>query len=255
MPPFLEHVVLRVMAISLRVGGLMSFAPFVGNASIPARIKAVFTLALTALLYPICPVPQVALTITGMARLALGEVILGLGIGLCLQFIFEGAVMAGQIGGFQFAFSLVNIIDPQTNVDTPVLSVFHQLFALLIFLQLNVHHWLLRGVVKSFDYVPVGSVVLRLPAIKELFQDAGGLWLVGVQIATPIILATMLIDVAIGFLSKASPQMPAILLSIPVKSLVGYAILAVTVGLWPLFFERQFALALGWSERLLRLAH
>ncbi len=136
-----------------------------------------------------------------------------------------------------------------------MLSVFHQLFALLIFLQLNVHHWLLRGVVKSFDYVPVGSVVLRLPAIKELFQDAGGLWLVGVQIATPIILATMLIDVAIGFLSKASPQMPAILLSIPVKSLVGYAILAVTVGLWPLFFERQFALALGWSERLLRLAH
>ncbi len=255
MPPFLEHVVLRVMAISLRVGGLMSFAPFVGNASIPARIKAVFTLAITAVLYPICPVPQVALTVMGMARLALGEAILGLGIGLCLQFIFEGAVMAGQLGGFQFAFSLVNIIDPQTNVDTPVLSVFHQLFVLLLFLQLNVHHWLLRGVVKSFDYVPVGSVVLRLPAIKELFRDAGGLWLVGVQIATPIILSTMLIDVAVGFLSKASPQMPAILLSIPVKSLVGYAVLAITVGFWPVFFEKQFALALGWSERLLHLAH
>lgn len=253
MPPFLEQVVLRVMAISLRVGGLLSFAPFIGDASIPARIKAVFTLAITALLYPFCPVPKVALTVVGLARVALGEAVLGLGIGLCLQFIFEAAVMAGQIGGFQFSFSLVNIIDPQSNVDTPVLSVFHQLFALLLFLQFNVHHWLLRGIVKSFDYVPVGSVVLGMPAFRELFRDAGGLWLVGVQIATPILLSTILIDVAVGFLSKASPQMPAILLSIPVKSLLGYAILAIIVGLWPVFFERQFAISLGWSERFLHL--
>jgi flagellar biosynthesis protein FliR len=251
----LEHFVLRVMALALRVGGLMSFAPFVGDGSVPVPIKAVLTLALTGLLYPFCPVPKVALTVAGMARLALGEAILGLGIGLCLQFIFEGALLAGQLAGFQFAFSLVNIIDPQSNVDTPVLSVFHQMAALLIFLYLNVHHWILRGIVRSFDYVPVGSVTFGLPLLRELLRDSGGLWLVGVQIATPILLSTMVLDVAVGFLSKASPQMPAILISIPLKSLVGYAILAIAVGLWPAFFERQFALALGWSERFLHLAH
>ena len=255
MPPFLEHIVLRILAIALRAGGLMTFAPFVGSASVPARIKAVLTLALTALLYPICPIPQIALTVTGLTRIALSEAVLGLGMGLCLQFVFEGALLAGQLAGFQFSFSLVNIIDPQSNVDTPVLSVFHQGFVLFFFLYFNVHYWLLRGIVKSFDYVPVGSVALRLPMLKELFRDASGLWLVGVQIATPLILSTLLIDVAVGFLSKVSPQMPAILLSIPLKSLVGYAVLAVTVSLWPVFFERQFALALGWSERLLHLAH
>lgn len=255
MPLVFEHFILRVMALVLRVGGLMSFAPFVGDGSIPVRIKAVFTLALTALLYPLCPVPQAALTITGLTRLAIGEAMLGLGMGLCLQFIFEGALLAGQIAGFQFAFSLVNIIDPNTNVDTPVLSVFHQLVALLIFLQLDVHHWLLRGIVHSFAYAPVGSVVLGLPMLGELLHDAGGMWLVGVQIATPILLATMLLDVAVGFLSKASPQLPAIMYSIPAKSLVGYAVLAIVVGLWPVYFERKFALALGWSEHLLHLAH
>jgi len=253
--PVLEQIAFRFMAISLRVGGLMSFAPFIGDSSIPIRIKAVFTLSITALLYPICPIPHFALSLIGLSRLAMGEAVLGLGMGLCMQFVFEGAVMAGQIAGFQFAFSLVNIIDPQSNVDTPVLSVFHQLAALLLFLQFNVHHWLLRGIVKSFDYVPVGAVSLGLPATRELFRATGGLWLVGVQIAAPILIATMLIDVAVGFLSKASPQMPAILLSIPVKSLLGYAILAIVVGLWPVFLERQFALALGWSEHLLHLAH
>ena len=255
MPSILEHWILRGLAIGLRVGGLMSFAPFVGNAAIPVRIKAALTLGITALLYPVATVPAVALTPVSIARLALREVLLGLVLGLCLQFIFEGATLAGQVAGFQFAFSLVNIIDPQTNVDTPVLSVFHQLFALLIFLQLNVHHWLLRGIVKSFDYVPVGSAVFGLPLARELLRDAGGLWLVGVQIAAPILLSTMVLDVAVGFLSKASPQMPAILFSIPLKSLVGYAVLAVVVSLWPVFLEGQFARALGWSERVLHLAH
>jgi len=103
--------------------------------------------------------------------------------------------------------------------------------------------------------VPVGSIVITAPAMKDLFRAAAGMWLLGVEIAIPILLATVLLDLTVGFLSKASPQMPAIFLGIPIKSLVGYAVLAIGVGFWPGIFERQFSLALGWSEHLLRLAH
>jgi len=251
----LEHFLYRALPIGLRVSGLMSFAPFLGGTAIPVRIKAGITLILTALLYPVCVIPASVLGPSGWTRLVFSELTLGLALGLCMQFIFEGAVLAGQLTGFQFSFSLVNIIDPTTNVDTPVLSTFHQLIALLLFLHLNVHHWLLRGLVKSFDYVPVGSIVISADAMKELFRAAGGMWLLGVQIATPLLLATVLLDVGIGFLSKASPQMPAMLFSIPLKSLIGYAVLGISIGFWPGIFERQFALALGWSERVLHLAH
>jgi flagellar biosynthetic protein FliR len=251
----LEHIFLRSALIGVRVGGVMSFAPFLGSTAYPARIKAAFTLVFTALLYPVCPVPSATLAPGGWTRVVLSEAVLSLAMGLCLQFIFEAAQVAGQVAGFQLGFSLVNVIDPQTNVDTPVLSTFHQLFVLLLFLQLNVHHWILRGIVKSFEYVPVGSAVVSSAVVKELFRDAGAMWLVGVQIATPLLFATVLIDVTVGFLSKASPQLPAILLSIPLKSLVGYVVLAIAVRLWPTLFERQFTLALGWSERLLHLAH
>ena len=254
MPPHIQQILLHAMPIALRVGGLMSFAPFLGSSAIPARIKVVLTLLVTVLLYPICSVPVLALSSGGWTRVVLKEAALGLALGLCLQFAFEGMQLAGQLAGFQFGFSLVNIIDPQTNVDTPVLSIFHQLMALMIFLQLNVHHWLFRGLVKSFDYVPVGSIVISAATMKELFHDASGMWLAGVQIATPVLFATVLIDVMVGFLSKASPQMPAILLSIPLKSVVGYGVLAIGVGLWPSLLEKQFALALGWSERVLHLA-
>ena len=251
----LEHFLLRIMPIGLRVAGLMSFSPFLGDPAVPSPLKAAFTVVLTALLYPICAVPHLALTPWGWTRLAFSETMLGLAIGLCLQFVFEGVQLAGQLAGFQLSFSLVNLIDPQTNVDTPVLSVFHQLLALLLFLNMNVHHWILRGLAKSFDYIPIGSVVISAAAVKGLFRAATAMWLVGVQIAAPLLLATMLLDVTVGFLSKASPQLPAILLSIPLKSLIGYAVLAIAVGLWPGILEKQFALALGWSENMLHLAH
>jgi flagellar biosynthetic protein FliR len=247
-------MLLRGALIGLRIGGVMSFAPFFTSTSFPPRIKAAFTIVLTALLYPVCSVPLSASTPEAWTGIVLSETVLGLGMGLSLQFILEGALVAGQIGGFQLGFSLVNVIDPQTNVDTPVLSTIHQLVVLLLFLQMNVHHLFLRGLVKSFEYVPVGTALVSAPMMKELFRDASAMFLVGIQIAAPLLFATVLIDVTVGFLSKASPQLPAILLSIPVKSLVGYLVVALCISLWPALFERQFTLALGWSERLLHLA-
>jgi flagellar biosynthetic protein FliR len=129
------------------------------------------------------------------------------------------------------------------------------MIAMLIFLQMNVHHWILRAVVKSFGYFPVGSAVITLAAARGLLRAAGAMWLIGVQIAAPVLLATMLIDVTIGFLSKASPQLPAMLIGISAKSLAGYALLAASVGLWPVLLENKFLNSLSWMERAMGLAH
>jgi flagellar biosynthetic protein FliR len=253
-PPLWEQILGQAMPIGLRVAGVMSFAPFLGSLSVPARIKAALTLALTALLFSVVPAPHAALEPLAWTRFVLSEAVLGLMLGLCLLFVFEAAQLAGQIAGFQIGFSLVNIIDPQTQVDTPVLSIFHQLVALLLFLGLNVHHWILRGLVNSFTLVPVGSVRFSPGAAGVLLHAAGSMWMVGVQIAAPILLVTLLMDVTVGFLSKASPQLPALFFSIPLKNSTGILVLSVAVGMWPGLFEKQFARALELSERLLHLA-
>lgn len=233
----------------------MTFAPFFGSDAIPVRVKAGFTLVLTVMLYAICPVPEMQLSISGWTRMVVSEAAVGLMMGLSVQLVFEGMQLAGQLAGAQLGFSLAAIIDPITNIDTPVLAVFHQTVAMLIFLQLNVHHWLLRGIVRSFDYLPVGTSAVNLLTVRELFRMAAAMWLIGVQIAAPILIATMLLDVAIGFLSKASPQFPALFIGISAKSLIGYAVLAASAALWPTLLEGQFTNAMGLSERLLHLAH
>jgi len=250
----LEMMVLRGAAIGLRLSAAILFMPFFGSVAIPAQVKALLVLVCTAVMYPAIHFAPPRLTVFTVTQMALSEVMLGLVMGLCLQFVFEAVQMAGQISGFQLSFSLVNVIDPQTNVDTPVLANLHQLFILMIFLQLNVHHWMLRAVQASFERVPPGSVTFGIEQVRTLFQAAGVMFVAGVQLAAPVILATMMLDVTVGFISKAAPQLPALFLSVPLKSMLGYVVLAMAFGLWPGFFEKQFGHALGWSWRMLELA-
>jgi flagellar biosynthesis protein FliR len=250
----LETIVAAVMFVGLRIGGMMLFAPFLSSGSIPLPVKGGLTIAITALLYPVYGAVQLESSGLGWVQICVGEVVVGLLLGLTLQFILEAAQMAGQILGVQAGFSLVSILDPQTQADTPVISTFIQLITLLIFLELNVHHWLLRGVAASFAYLPPGSVILNHRVASSLLQAAGAIWLVGLQIAAPVVVATLLIDVTLGFLAKSSPQIPILFLGLSIKTVVALTVLSGTLILWPRIFEHHFAAGISMGARLLHLA-
>ncbi len=156
------------------------------------------------------------------------------------NFLFESALVAGQILGVQIGYSLANVFDPQTQADTPVLSEFHQMAALLIFLQLDVHHWLLRSLARSFSYLPPGAASLTLPAMGGLLHAAGGIFLAGVQIAAPSLVATLVADIALGFLGKASPQLPVLFIGMAIKNLLGLTVLMAAMAYWPHAIQSAF---------------
>jgi len=250
----LETLVAGAVTVGLRVSGILVFAPFLGSASIAPRIKAGLALALTALLYPVCG-RQLDFSALSWVRMMAGETMLGLLIGLAVNLVFEAAQVAGNILGVQMGYSLVNLIDPQTQVETPVLSLLHQTIVLLIFLHFNVHHWLLRGVARSYAYLPAGTAFPTGLAGGALLQAAGSIWLVGIQIAAPALAATVLADFALAFLGKASPQLPIMLMGMSVKSMLGMVALIGSLAYWPRLFEGHFSHSIELCERLLRLAH
>jgi flagellar biosynthetic protein FliR len=188
------------------------------------------------------------------AQIALGEGMIGLLLGLTANFLFEAALLAGQILGVQIGYSLANVFDPQSRADTPVLSELNQMAALLIFLQLNVHHWLLRALARSFTYLPPASRAATLAAAGGLLHAAGGIFLAGLQIAAPSLAATLVADVALGFLGKASPQLPVLFVGIAVKNLLGLAVLIGAIAYWPKLFSEQFAGSVRLGEQLMHLA-
>jgi flagellar biosynthetic protein FliR len=249
----LQSILNAAMFVGLRVSGLVLFAPFFGHAAIPPRIKVCIVILITILLYP--SISPTLVNRTWSPLTVCSELIIGLAVGLTTNAVFEAAMFAGQILSVQMGYSLVNIIDPTSQIETTVMSVFHQTIVLLIFLQLDVHHWILRAVVHSFEYLPPGRLTDTGPLVFAVMHTLSSVFQLGLQIAAPVLAATMAADVALGMLSKASPQLPLTMLGPSLKSLLGLVILSSAICYWPPFFERLFSDSIAFTDRVLHLAH
>jgi flagellar biosynthetic protein FliR len=251
--PFAD-VIQAFLTIGVRLSGLMLFAPFLGSNVIPARIKAMLVLALTFLMYPMVSRSWPSLPFGEWPLLVFRELLVGVALGIATQIVFEAVQMAGQVLSVQMGYSLINILDPNTQVDTTVVAMFHQSIAMLIFLRLDVHLWLLRAIGNSFTYLPPGSATLSKPFMTMLIGSGTAILMTGVQIAAPVLSATLLVDVVLGLLGKASPQLPLIVLGPAIKSLLGLSILAASLKYWPDMFRTLFLNSMGYADRLLHLA-
>jgi flagellar biosynthetic protein FliR len=247
-------IIAALLTIGVRLSGLMLFAPFFGSAVIPPRIKAVLVLALTALLYPAVSRDFAAPSLDHWPFLVFTEFLIGAGMGIATNLVFEAVQMSGQILGVQMGYSLVNILDPQSQVDTTVVAVFYQSIVMLLFLRMDVHLWLLRAVGNSYSYLPPGTAHLNGLFTLGVLRVVGDLFGVGIQIAAPVMSATLAADVVLGLLGKASPQMPLMLLGPAIKSLLGLTVLIATLRYWPDLFRRLFMDAMLNGDRLLHLA-
>lgn len=251
--PFAD-VMQALLAISVRISGLMLFAPFLGSVVIPARIKAVLVLGLTFLMYPLISRSLVPTPLGEWPLLVFRELLVGVAIGMATSIVFEAVQMAGQILSIQMGYSLINILDPNTQVDTTVIAMFHQSIAMLIFIRLDVHLWLLRALGNSFSYLPPGSAHLSPSFTLSLFGAGSMILSIGVQIAAPVLSATLLTDIVLGLLGKASPQLPLMVLGPAIKSLLGLAILFASLKYWPDMFRALFLDSISYVDRLLHLA-
>lgn len=252
--PFAD-VIQALLAIGVRLTGLMLFAPFLGSGVIPARIKAALVFALTFMMYPMVSRSWPSLALSEWPLLVFRELLVGVGLGIATQIVFEAVQMAGQVLSVQMGYSLINILDPNTQVDTTVVAMFHNSIAMLIFLRLDVHLWLLRAIGNSFSYLPPGSATLTKPFVMTLIGAGTAILVTGVQIAAPVLSATLLTDIVLGLLGKASPQLPLMLLGPAVKSLLGLSILFASLKYWPDMFRNLFIDSVGMAERVLHLAH
>jgi flagellar biosynthetic protein FliR len=125
-----------LLTIGVRLTGIMLFAPFFGSAAIPARVKAMLVITLTALLYPMLYTKIPQLSISQWPMLVFSELLIGTAMGVATNVVFDGVQMAGQVLSVQMGYSLVSILDPQTLAESTVVATFHQTIAMLIFLRL-----------------------------------------------------------------------------------------------------------------------
>lgn len=244
---------LAAMALVLvRLSGVLVFVPFFSSNAIAPRTKAVFVLAVGFLLTPLVAALPLAHAEINFGTL-IGELAVGIIYGLSLSLLTEMMLFAGQIMGAQFSFSMVNIMDPTSQIQTPLLGDLFQLMGTLVIMAAGLDRILLASVVRSFRAAPLGTFVLQPQAGLAIVHATGGVFLAALELAAPVLAATMLIELSVALMGKLSPQLPVMSLTVPFKTLSGFVILIGSLAVWPRFIEARFANLLDMAERLISL--
>ena len=206
-----------------RVSIVLFLMPFFGGNSIPKTVKAALALVLTMALWPQLSFPgEMMPTGLGILTMILGEFILGLVLGLIVNFLFAAVQLGGQIIGFQMGFAMVNVVDPITGTSNAVTAHFLYMCTMLTFLVLNGHLYLLQAMGMSFEYVPPGGLLLNATMADHFFEFSGLMFTLAIRIAAPVMAALFLVDLALALISRAAPQMHVLILGFPIKITVGF---------------------------------
>jgi flagellar biosynthetic protein FliR len=242
----------------VRVSTMIALVPFFSAKSLPARTKAIFSVLVCWLIVPTLAATTVnsagapvaiQLSFTGL----LGEVAVGAIYGITLSFINEMLLLAGQIVGLQFSFSLVNLLDPASEIQTPLMGDLFQLMGTLVIITAGLDRVMLASMVRSFHAVPPGGFPLTgiSASAHVLVPMLSGSFFAALELAAPVLAATVLVEISVALLGKLSPQLPVISLTVPLKTLTGFVILIGSLALWPRFIEARFSSLLDVAEKLI----
>ena len=226
-----------------RVSGIFVISPFFGSLNIPVYFRAAASLAFAIVLFPVVDhlagiqAPASVLAYTGTV---LSELFIGWLIGFVAYISFSAITMAGKVMDMQVGFAIVNVMDPTSGQQMPLIGSFLYNLSIIVFLVTNGHHMIIASLFESFKAVPMLTMSpnLSLPLIIANFTT--GIFLTGMKIAMPVTFAILLTNVGLGILARTMPQMNIFVVGIPMQLTVGVLILSMILPFYVLFLDVLF---------------
>lgn len=216
---------------TVRLTALLLLTPVLGGTSVPAQARIVMLLSLTAAMLAAMPAMKPPPMGDGFGTLwqwSITELLIGTAMAFGLHCAFGAFSVAGKMLDLQIGFSVGAIFDPVTRAASPLLGTLLTSLGAVIFYAMEGHHLLVRMVAYSFEKVPMGSV-LPWRAAKPFVDQFGAMFVLGLTLAAPVVVALFLVDVGLGIVSRTMPQMNVFLISLIVKIMVGLLIFAVSL--------------------------
>lgn len=209
--------------VFLRMAAMVMTLPVFGSNSVPLLFKAGLALSITIILVSMLKLD----TVPVMSHLlpftveVIGEIMIGVIIGLSVKVIFAGIQLAGQLTGYQMGMALANVMDPNTSEQIPIIAQFMELLALLILVVTNAHHWLIRALAESYRLVPPLGFHFSASVMAHVMELGANMFVIAVKIGAPIMTALLLTSVAFGLIARTVPQMNVLIVAMPLKIGVG----------------------------------
>jgi len=236
-----------------RTSGLFIISPVFSGRQIPIQIKIVLVFFLSGMIAFINPImAEVPITNSGMFLIALGmEILIGYTLGFVAYVIFAGIQLAGQLMDMQMGFGIVNVIDPQSGTQVPLIGNFQYLLAIMIFLGVNGHHLLLRALNDSYQLVPVLGTSYDGQILQFMMEMGLYMFVIGLKLAAPVVAALFMADLALGFVARTVPQMNVFVVGLPLKIGAGLVMVMMTLPVFIWFIQVLMERFFGYLDSLI----
>jgi flagellar biosynthetic protein FliR len=218
----------RVWWPSLRIGGFVAAAPIASEKTIPGKVKIVLTVSLAVLLGPLVPLPA-ALSIFSAAGLltAVQEILIGVAIGMVMELAFEALTFAGQTISMTMGLGFATLVDPQRGASVPVLGQLFSIMGTLTYLAINGHLVLLGALANSFNALPIGVANIDKNFLVAVATWGTRIFETGLLVALPAVIALVIVNLALGVVTRAAPQLNLFGIGFTITLLCGFFVLIV----------------------------
>ncbi|HOA81963.1 MAG TPA: flagellar biosynthetic protein FliR [Defluviitaleaceae bacterium] len=229
------------LMILVRMTGLFLITPIFSRDNIPNILKIGFSFFCSIILINIIDVDFVNLAPFELFIFSIKELLVGIMLGFVSYLFFTIFYLAGQVIDMQIGFGMVNVLDPQQNIQVPIMGSFYYMICILLFLILDGHHSLIEALVNSYDYIPIGQFRFSGDMINHLVRTLTQVFFISFKISGPVLAAIFLSDVLLGVLAKTMPQMNVFIVGMPLKIFIGIATVVITIPIFLATLQNIFS--------------
>ena len=232
-----------LFSILLRLSIILFMLPVFSTVPVPSAVKVCICVALALMFMPAVrgTTPPLPLDASRLIPVVMGELFFGAVFALSLVLVFGAFQVAGELISFEMGFGFAQVADPETGAEVPVLGIWCELTAMMIFLGLNGHHAVLRVFAESFKTLPVGTFTIDPALYGRVLSLSASLFVLAIKLAAPVMAVLLLIQLGFGLMAKFAPQLNVLTTSFPVTIAVGFLFLGLAVLLWGDLAGRFFA--------------
>lgn len=214
----------------VRIAALLAAMPIFSSGFVPVRVRLMLAIGLTIVIAPVIPqVPLIdALSINGM-MLILQQILIGVVMGFIFHFVFAAFTIGGQVIAMQMGLGFSTMVDPVNGAQVPVLSMFYVLLVTLFFFLLNGHLALIGLLADSFSSMPISIDGVAREDFWTMAGWASEMFIGSVLVALPAVTALFLVNMALGVIGRAAPQLNIFAVGFSITIAAGFYVIMVSL--------------------------
>ncbi len=228
---FSESEILFFSMVLIRMSAFVVSWPVFGVENIPQHVKALFALILTMVIFPTIPMTQMQASAvqSSMILLVMREAFIGVSMGFLARFFFFAFRIAGEMISQAMGLSSASMFNPALGGQTTTVEQFYVTLASMFYLAVNGHHYLIKGLVESYHFLPPAVLELntsQFTGLGHMLQEIAEL---GLRFSAPVVISILVINLVLGVIGKTVPQLNVLVTSFPINILIGFILMIVTL--------------------------